>query len=287
FVYEPYELFWKPSKKVDPIRVHGEMYTSPAFVEAHQHLQDSPPEPGCDLPRFITACMFGSDLTHLTSFGDTKLWPCYLFYGNDSQYRRCKPSERTCDHVAYFQKLPEDFINFAKSQTGGGKAPNPAFKTFCSRELMHAQLSVLFDDKFIEAWKHGIVVECCDGIKRRFYPRIFTYAADYPEKILLAGVRNLGKCPCPRCLMPMSKAGETGTKKDKKQRVQNVRRDDAQRRKAVEEARHLIYHKRNQVNSAAVERILQPKLLVPNISNLAHFVSLCLTCLWSCTTSVA
>jgi len=41
---------------------------------------------------------------------------------------------------------------------------------------------VLLDDEFMEAWKHGIVIVCCDGIKRRFYPRIFVYSADYPEK---------------------------------------------------------------------------------------------------------
>jgi hypothetical protein len=34
----------------------------------------------------------------------------------------------------------------------------------------------------LEAYKHGIVVECCDSIKHRFYPRILTYSADYPEK---------------------------------------------------------------------------------------------------------
>jgi hypothetical protein len=54
--------------------------------------------------------------------------------------------------------------------------------TFCHRELMHAQWKVLLDDDFIEAWKHGILVECCDGIFRRFYPRIFTHSGDYPEK---------------------------------------------------------------------------------------------------------
>jgi len=47
---------------------------------------------------------------------------------------------------------------------------------------MHAQWKVLLDDEFIDAYKHGIVVNCHDGLMRRFYPRIFTYAADYPEK---------------------------------------------------------------------------------------------------------
>jgi hypothetical protein len=47
---------------------------------------------------------------------------------------------------------------------------------------MHEQWKILLDDDFIEAWKHGIAVVCCDGVRRRFYPRIFTYSADYPEK---------------------------------------------------------------------------------------------------------
>jgi hypothetical protein len=54
--------------------------------------------------------------------------------------------------------------------------------THCHREAFHAQWEVLLDDAFIDAYEHGIVVKCCDGITRRFYPRIFTYAADYPEK---------------------------------------------------------------------------------------------------------
>jgi hypothetical protein len=47
---------------------------------------------------------------------------------------------------------------------------------------MHAQLAVLFDDRFVTAYRHGFVSACCDGKLRRFYPRIFTHAADYKEK---------------------------------------------------------------------------------------------------------
>jgi hypothetical protein len=38
---------------------------------------------------------------------------------------------------------------------------------------------------FIHAYKHGMVVNCKDGIRRRIYPRIFTYSADYPEKYVI------------------------------------------------------------------------------------------------------
>ena len=55
--------------------------------------------------------------------------------------------------------------------------------TYCTREFFHAQWEILLtDEEFLEAWKHGIVIMCCDGIKRRFYPRIFSYSADYQEK---------------------------------------------------------------------------------------------------------
>jgi len=105
FHYEPFELFWKPTDESAETRVHGELYTSPAFLEAHRALQESPGEPGCDLPRVVVAMMFWSDSTHLTSFGNAKLWPCYLFFGNESKYLRCKPTCNLCNHVAYFQTV--------------------------------------------------------------------------------------------------------------------------------------------------------------------------------------
>jgi hypothetical protein len=111
FHYEPFEVFWKPDDASPDVRVHGELYTSPAFIDAHRELQQSPGEPGCDLPRVLIAMMFWSDATHLTSFGTAKLWPCYLYFGNESKYRRCKPTCNLCNHVAYFQSVRCHFIS--------------------------------------------------------------------------------------------------------------------------------------------------------------------------------
>jgi hypothetical protein len=47
---------------------------------------------------------------------------------------------------------------------------------------MHEVWHLLLDDEFLEAYKHGIILECADGVLRHVYPRIFTYSADYPEK---------------------------------------------------------------------------------------------------------
>jgi len=67
--------------------------------------------------------------------------------------------------IAYdLSQLPPEFKDFAMSHTGG-KGPNQALLTHCQRELLHAQWKALLDDDFLEAYEHGVVIECCDGIK--------------------------------------------------------------------------------------------------------------------------
>jgi len=86
--FEPYELLWQPNNVTQPVQVHGELYTSEAFIKAHSKLQDSPPELGCDLPRIVLGLMFSSDGTQLTSLSTATLWPVYLTIGNKSKDQR-------------------------------------------------------------------------------------------------------------------------------------------------------------------------------------------------------
>ena len=48
--------------------------------------------------------------------------------------------------------------------------------------MFHEQWKTILDDEFMEAFLHGIVIRCIDAITRRFYPRLFIYSSDYPEK---------------------------------------------------------------------------------------------------------
>ncbi|KAG6906823.1 hypothetical protein DXG01_011815 [Tephrocybe rancida] len=169
FHLEPYELMWRPNAQEEPIHLHGEIYTSPSFAKAHCELQSSPREPGCNLPRYVVSLMFWSDGMHLTNFGTASLTPLYLQFGNKSKYR-----------CSYFE-LPDKFKAFASQYTGKSKIDS-YFLSHCRRKLAHTQWTLLLDDKFIEAYQHGIVVEWEDGISRRFYPRIFCYSVDYKEK---------------------------------------------------------------------------------------------------------
>lgn len=105
FHFEPFEFLWRPSASKKPTRVHSEIYCSSEFLRVHNDLQNSPMEPGCYLPRVVAALMFWSDSTHLTSFGSAKLWPLYMGFGNESKYRRCRPSLSLLNHMAYFEKV--------------------------------------------------------------------------------------------------------------------------------------------------------------------------------------
>ncbi|KAN0077361.1 hypothetical protein V8E55_011216 [Tylopilus felleus] len=72
----------------DDIGVH-------AFVTAHRELQDTPSDSvgSCTLPQHIVALMFC----------DAKLWPLYVYFGNESKYQRCAPTANLCSHAVYFQ----------------------------------------------------------------------------------------------------------------------------------------------------------------------------------------
>lgn len=107
FHYTPFKSFWKNSKDSDSParRIHDELYSSDAMIEAHTKLQQSPPEPGCGLERVVASLMFWSDSTHLANFGTASLWPLYLFFGNQSKTLRCKPRTASCHHIAYIPKV--------------------------------------------------------------------------------------------------------------------------------------------------------------------------------------
>lgn len=108
FHLHPYELLWNrrgSTPGTPPVQLYGELYTSPSFLAAHHEVQNLRSQPECDLERVVVGLMFWSDATHLTNFGSAKLWPLYMQFGNDSKYYRCKPSNSSFEHVAYFEQV--------------------------------------------------------------------------------------------------------------------------------------------------------------------------------------
>jgi hypothetical protein len=64
-----------------------------------------------------------------------------------------------------------------------GKAASKALLTHCRRENFQAAWLILIQDpEFLDAYVNGMIIDCIDGVRRRVFPRFFTYSADYPEK---------------------------------------------------------------------------------------------------------
>ncbi|KAG8945266.1 hypothetical protein FRC04_001106 [Tulasnella sp. 424] len=270
FHFDPFTTSWELPSWIPPFddctgnttttRIHDELYTSDAWLEEQAKIDALTDVPD-DLPRAIAGMMFWSDATHLTQFGTAKMWPLYLYFGNQSKIARGKPSSRASHHVAYIPSLPDTFHDIVRT-FNKGKTVSQDLLQHCKRELFQAVWNAMMDPEFLEAYRHGIVVQCGDGITRRLFPRIFTYSADYPEKVLIATIRNLGNCPCPLCLVHRDNIHLLGTTQDQQTRSDQERIDDEDRRRRVTLARNIIYQQGYAPGNEHSENFLKKDSLV-------------------------
>jgi hypothetical protein len=104
---------------------------------------------------------------------------------------------------------------------------------------------------------------------------------------VLATIRNLGRLPCPRCLVPLSKVHRLGTLADMQQRRDNHRRWDHEHEYNLNKARDHIYQRNMQVNSGAVEALLSQESFVPTVvvflkvHNVLGFLPVAIECISS------
>ncbi|KIO28459.1 hypothetical protein M407DRAFT_22354 [Tulasnella calospora MUT 4182] len=268
FCYQPYREYCKwpenylSTNEVDE-RLYGELYSSDAFNAEHEKLQTIPTQDS--YPKAIAALMFWSDSTHLAQFGQAKLWPLYLYFGNQSKYERSRPTSNAAHHVAYLPSLPDTVKDTIAQHEGLSKSAQAPLLAHCRRELMHNAWKVILDQEFLAAYKHGTVVKCADGVHRRLFPRIFTYSADYPEKVLLVTIRDLGSCPCPRCLVKKEDIPALGTPADTETREAYRREDNAYWRAKVQRAAQHVLDGKG-ITSQAVKNLLDSESLVPTVN---------------------
>jgi hypothetical protein len=154
-----------------------------------------------------------------------------------------------------------------------------ALHTHCRRDLFHGCWRHLLDADFLKAYRHGIVIRCPDGILRRVFPRIFTYSADYPEKcvfcirclttttneyfrVLIATIKDMGSCPCPRCLTPKACFDLLGLCRDMRDRLANLQTYCLA---GVTKARGFIYTLGNTVDGLKVQTTLGEGSWVPTV----------------------
>ncbi|KAG2056611.1 hypothetical protein BDR06DRAFT_981320 [Suillus hirtellus] len=191
--------------------------------------------------------MFWSDSTHLAQFGSTSTWPLYLFFGNMPNYVHSRPNSAACHPVAFIPTPPSSIKSFIGTFIQRKKYDDVL--THCKCELFHGVWHILLDDDFIHAYKNGIVIRCHDGVYRCIFPRILTYSADYPEKVLLATICDKGNCPCPHYLS---------------QRMKQLHKYFTEK---VTQAHNAIYTCSTPIKGDLVESILKHFSLVPTINS--------------------
>jgi hypothetical protein len=188
FNYVPFKQYWQHADDAPSERVYDELYTGEAWINAHAQLQASVPKPNCNLERVIAAMMFWLDATQLAQFSSSSVWPLYLYFGNLSKWYRRKPTACVSEHIAFFpkvsgsfnfklkallivfQKLPDSIKDDVLENSAPNKAARAPLITHLKQDLFHACWAILLDDEFLNAYQHGIVIECMDKVKRHIYP---------------------------------------------------------------------------------------------------------------------
>ncbi|OCB90166.1 hypothetical protein A7U60_g2627 [Sanghuangporus baumii] len=259
FHYTPYTEHWQPTPNGTPERVYSELYSSDDWLEVHDEVRKKPKQD--ELENFALPIILYSDSTHLANFGTASLWPLYLYLGGISKYMRGKTTEAVCHHIAYIPLLPGNIQDVYHKHYG--RTASSELLTHLKRELMQAVLRlVLLQDDVLDTYENGFIFDCNDKVTRRLFPRFMIYSADYPERTLIATIRNLGRYPCPSCLTPLSEVHLLGTVADKRSRKEK-RTDDSIKHGKILKARKLIFDDGFAVESMKIKDILNFGGLLP------------------------
>jgi hypothetical protein len=161
-----------------------------------------------------------------------------------------------------------------------GKSATAEVITHCHQELVQAIWQILLSVGFMVEYCHRIMMECADGIMRRFFLCFFFSTELIIQRSLfilfvlmleltiphcrtiLACIKYLGNYPCPRCLISKADISKLGTKRDRKVRNSKECMDNENQQSKIQLVQDWIYKGGSGIVSAAVERILGPKSLI-------------------------
>ncbi|EUC57340.1 hypothetical protein RSOL_219280, partial [Rhizoctonia solani AG-3 Rhs1AP] len=172
--YKPWRLYTSAEKTE---RVYADMAASDWWWKELEKLiaqgQQNPT---------LAPLIIATDQTTLSIMcGGQKAYPVYVSFGNlDKNWRR-KPSKHGMYLLGY---LPVDAFE---------DVPDDDERKRLKAELVHRAMEKMLEP-LREASVNGIEMWCPDGFKRRIYPRVAAYTADWPEQSLQC-VTTEGRCP--------------------------------------------------------------------------------------------
>ncbi|KAF8872990.1 hypothetical protein BD779DRAFT_1613730 [Infundibulicybe gibba] len=175
------DLLLKPERhytspdKMD--QLYHEMNTGKWWWDTQEQLNKNNPG-GTIVPVIIS-----SDKTQVTLFGSKQAYPVYLTIGNIPKNIRRKPSCRAHILLAY---LPTTNLK---------QIPSEAARRRAVANLFHACMKRILAP-LTKAGIDGVPMASGDGVVHRNHPILAVYAADYPEQLLVTGIKSTS---CPKC----------------------------------------------------------------------------------------
>ena len=290
FRYTPFTEWWCPPGSTKPIRIYGEAYSSDVAVQLYEEIKGIPPPPGHpQIESVVVMLMLESDATHLADFGTASLWPIYVLFGNMSKYDRSQTSEFAACHLAYLPKVSHSppllvLANhpatssqmtlqihtrrssvshplMTSSPIAGGSCitlwwsafSRASLRRFIRRGLLFCSLmestAVSFHGSTAtqQTTQRSIASPSTNYIPQQLLTTV--------TRVLIANIKNLGKCPCPRCLVQLGEVRDLGKAVDK-QRRDDIRRPTHKLFRIIKKARKAIF-KGFKVSGTRVERLLE------------------------------
>ncbi|KAG2072058.1 hypothetical protein BDR04DRAFT_1127846 [Suillus decipiens] len=252
FHMTPFHQMWKISDE-QSIEVFSEVYSLPAMLKAYTEINSLPHAVDDNLEHVVASLMMYSNLTHLSNFGDTSLWPFYLFFGKESKYTCRKPTASACHHVAYIPSIPDDFQDLYFNIFGDTSSAE--VHTHCKWELIQAIWKLLLDEDFMWAYEHGLVICCGDRVTHRVEVSLIW--------ILIARIKFLGECLCPCCLVKKADVPEMGTEQNMCDHMILQCVKNRAHHKKIDCAHKLIFEHSTPVDGRRVKSVLNSESLIP------------------------
>jgi hypothetical protein len=294
-VHTPFSEWWCPPGSATPIRVYGEAYSSDVAIRLHEEIRGLPPP--IDSPpveNVIALLILGSDSTHLASFGTASLWPIYVFFGNMSKYDSSKPTEFAASHLAYLPKVnspPHCYLIELTSVSLSCPMTLPMRTCMSLVYLPHPMSSHIVGGSCsmrssssslregsqrctsMESSSHFLMVSLAESFlgsiatlpiirkSRLAAPHMSFINSTIFGRILIATIKNLGQCPCPRCHTSLTSVPLLGKDVDTQNRAE-TREPTKRFFREVEKARKSIFEG-YKVSGTRVDRLLGGLSRVP------------------------
>ncbi|KIK34139.1 hypothetical protein CY34DRAFT_26919 [Suillus luteus UH-Slu-Lm8-n1] len=139
----------------------------------------------------IIPILLSSDKTQVTMFRNKAAYPIYMTIGNLPKEIRRQPSRNAQILVGYLPTTKLEHIT------------NKAARRWCLANLFHACVCHIVEP-LIQPGKDGMPIASGDGVLRRGHPLLACYIGDYPEQLLVTGMKT-GECP--KCDIPLTELG--------------------------------------------------------------------------------